>query len=61
MGIIDGRFHYYSDFRFGTMLIKQIRQNILHKHLQADVDVIKLIKLFDTADRKQSGIIAYGD
>jgi hypothetical protein len=61
IGIIDSRFDYYSDFRLGTMLIKQIRQNILQKHLQADVDVKKLIQLFDTADLKQSGLIAYGD
>lgn len=40
-GIIDKRFDYYSDFRLGTVLIKQIRQNILQKQLQADTDVKK--------------------
>jgi hypothetical protein len=60
-GIIDSRFDYYSDFRLGTDLIKQIRQNILQKQLQADDDVKMLIQLFDAADMHQSGLIAYGD
>lgn len=60
-GIINRRFDYYSDFRLGTLLIKQIRQTITQKQLQADNDVKKLTHLFDTADKKQSGLIAYGD
>jgi hypothetical protein len=60
-GIIDRRFDYYSDFRLGTLLIKQIRQNILQKQLQADNDVKKLTQLFDTAHKKQCGLIAYGE
>jgi hypothetical protein len=60
-GIIDSRFDYYSNFRLGTDLIKQIRQNILQKQLQADDDVKMLIQLFDAADMHQSGLIAYGD
>ncbi len=60
-GIIDRRFDYYSDFRLATLLIKQIRQTILQKQLQADSDVKKLTQLFDTAEKKQSGLIAYGD
>lgn len=60
-GIIDRRFDYYSDFRLGTVLIKQIRQNILQKQLLADDDVKMLIQLFDAADMQQSGLIAYGD
>ena len=60
-GIIGRRFDYYSDFRLGTLLIKQIRQTVIQKQLQADTDVKKLTQLFDTADKKQSGLIAYGD
>jgi hypothetical protein len=60
-GIIDRRFDYYSDFRLGSLLIKQIRQTISQKQLQADSDVKKLTQLFDNADKKQSGLIAYGD
>ena len=60
-GIIDKRFDYYSDFRLGTVLIKQIRQTILQKQLQADSDVKKLTQLFDSADKNLSGLIAYGD
>lgn len=60
-GIIDKGFGYYTDFRLGSVLIEQIRQNILQKQLQADTDVKKLLDLFDEADKKQSGLIAYGD
>ncbi len=60
-GIIDKRFDYYSDFRLETVQIKQIRQTIIQKQLQADDGVKKLTQLFDTADKKQSGLIAYGD
>jgi hypothetical protein len=60
-GIIDNRFDYYSDFRFGTILIEQIQQKIIQKQLQADSDVKKLTQLFDSAIKKQSGLIAYGD
>lgn len=60
-GIIDKRFDYYSDFRLGTPLILQIRQTILQKQLQADADVKMLTQLLDRADKKQSGLIAYGD
>ncbi|MBN8572662.1 MAG: hypothetical protein J0M05_02010 [Candidatus Kapabacteria bacterium] len=60
-GIIDRRFDYYSDFRLGTLLINQIRQTIIKKQLQADNDVKKITQLFDTASKKQSGLIAYGD
>jgi hypothetical protein len=60
-GIVDKRFDYYSDFRLGTLLIAQIQQTITQKQLQADTDVKKLTQLLDTADKKQSGLIAYGD
>ena len=60
-GIIDRRFDFYSDFRLEILLIKQIRQTILEKQLQSDIDVKKLIQLFDIADKKQSGLVAYGD
>lgn len=60
-GIIDKRFDYYSDFRLGTMLIKQIRQTIIQKQLQTDNEVKQLTQLFDTADKNQSGLIAYGN
>lgn len=60
-GIIDKRFDFYSDFRLEVLLIKQIRKTILQKQLLADIDVKILIQLFDMADKKQSGLIAYGD
>lgn len=60
-GIIDRRFDFYSDFRLEIFLIRQIRQTILEKQLQSDIDVKKLIQLFDIADKKQSRLVAYGD
>ncbi|MDR2272068.1 MAG: hypothetical protein LBF27_14275 [Sphingobacterium sp.] len=60
-GIIDPRFDYYSDFRLDTLIIKQIRENILQKQLQADTDIIKLTQLFTFANEKESGLIAFGD
>lgn len=59
-GILS-KFNYYSDFRLGIVLMKQIRQNVIQKQLQKDTDVKKLLNLFDIADLKQSGLIAYGD
>lgn len=60
-GVIDSRFDYYSDFRWGTPLIKQIREKILQKQIQSDSDVKQLLKLLDIADKEQSGLIAYSD
>lgn len=60
-GVIDQRFDYYSDFRWGTALIQQMQQYILQKQLQSDSDVKKLLLLLDAAEREQSGLAAYGD
>ncbi|RKE57292.1 hypothetical protein [Sphingobacterium detergens] len=59
--IIDKNFDFYSDFRLTTVVIKQIKNNILQKHLQTDTDVQKLINILNTAIEKQSGLIAYCD
>ncbi|WP_104383021.1 hypothetical protein [Sphingobacterium sp. HMA12] len=59
--IIDKEFNFYSDFRLTTLLIKQIVNNILQKHLQTDTDVQKLFHILNTATEKQSGLIAYCD
>ncbi|MGE9310522.1 hypothetical protein ACLOAU_02695 [Niabella sp. CJ426] len=60
-GILDKGFDYYSDFRMDTVLLKQIQENILQKELQTDTDVIKLLQLFNIANEKNSGLIAFGD
>ncbi|MGN7787672.1 hypothetical protein ACTJIJ_24270 [Niabella sp. 22666] len=60
-GILDKGFDYYSDFRLDTVLLKQIQENILQKELQTDTDVIKLLQLFNIANEKDSGLIAFGD
>lgn len=60
-GIIDDRFDYYSDFRWGTQLITQIRKAIQNEKMEKDSDVQSLLTLLNTAEQKKSGLIAYGD
>lgn len=60
-GVLSNRFDYYSDFRLGTSLITQIRQNISQKQMQDDSDVKQLLHLFEAAEKLQSGLIAYAD
>lgn len=59
--IIDDRFDYYSDFRWGTSVIKQINEKIMNRHLHADTDVKALLQIIQLADKNQSGLIAYAD
>ena len=60
-GIIDDKFDFYSNFRWGTSLIAQIRQTIQKKNMESDSDVRALVVLLDLAERHESGLIAYGD
>lgn len=60
-GILDKEFDYYSDFRLDTVLLKKIQEHILQKELQTDADVIKLMRLFNIANKKDSGLVAFGD
>lgn len=59
--VIDSRFDYYSDFRWGTTLIKQVLENIIKRDLQADTDVQQLVKLLEIAAKNKNGLIAYAD
>ena len=59
--IIDTRFDYYKDFRWTQSIIKQLREAISKKQMQADTDIQQLIKLLDLADKNKSGLIAYAD
>jgi hypothetical protein len=60
-GIIDERFDYYKDFRWGTEILKQIRQTIIKKNIKVDADVKKLFALLDIAEKNNTGLIAYCD
>lgn len=60
-GIIDDRFDFYSDFRWNEALLKQMRERIVQKQLHTDTDVVKLLRLIDTAIKNQNGLIAFGD
>jgi hypothetical protein len=59
--VIDGRFDYYTDFRWSRALTMQMRSKILQHQLQADSDVQKLLNLLNLADQHNSGLIAYAD
>lgn len=58
-GIIDSRFDYYSDFRWGNQRIQQIDSKA--NDLSTDTDVKKLKEIIDKAVIKESGLIAFGD
>lgn len=58
-GIIDSRFDYYSDFRWGNQLIKQIDSKA--NDFSGDSDVNKLKEIIDKAINKELGLIAIGD
>lgn len=59
--IIDERFDYHTDFRWGTSIIKQITNRILQLHLQDEQEAKELYKLVQLAERNNSGLIAYAD
>lgn len=58
-GLIDSRFDFYSDFRWGSQLIKQININI--REYSNDSDVNHLKKIIDKVQDVESGLIVYGD
>jgi hypothetical protein len=60
-GIIDKQYDYYSDFRWTTKSILQIRQNSTKSLLQEDTDTKQLNQLLDLAENRKSGIIAFAD
>ncbi|GGG07525.1 hypothetical protein GCM10011344_05080 [Dokdonia pacifica] len=57
--IIDSRFDFYSDFRWGSKMIKQIDMKI--REYNDDSDVVYLKKILDKAQNLKAGLIAYGD
>lgn len=60
-GIIGAQFDFYSDFRLGADVVKQMQQRILEQQLQADSDIQQLLPLLDLAVMKRCGLMAYGD
>jgi hypothetical protein len=59
--IVDTRFDYYSDFRWGTQMVQQMLQEISKRKIQSDTDVTELIRLLEIARERKCGLIAYGD
>ncbi|MBF4487356.1 hypothetical protein [Flavobacterium sp. CSZ] len=60
-GIIDKSYDYYSDFRWNSKTILQIRQNSTKSSIQEDTDIKLLNQLLDLAENRKSGIIAFTD
>lgn len=58
-GVIDSRFHYYSDFRWRSQLIQQMTSKA--DKLNVDTDVKKLKEMLNKAAIKNSGLIALAD
>ncbi len=59
--VIDGRFEYYTDFRWSRAVIAQMRSVIRQRQLRSFTDVQKLLNLLDLADQDNSGLVAYAD
>lgn len=58
-GIVDSRFDFYSDFRWGYQLVMQIDSKT--KGLENDSDIKVLKSILNKAVNSKSGLIAYGD
>lgn len=59
--IIAEHLDYYTDFRWDTSLIKQIREGIQKEEFKADSCVKKLARLLDFAEQHKAGLVAYCD
>lgn len=59
--VISDQFDYYSDFRWGTTIILQIRQRIMQKQVSDDSDVKKMIVLLEIAEKHGTGLMAFSD
>jgi hypothetical protein len=60
-GLIDKRFDYHSDFRWGTAMIRQIMEKIAQGGFKTDFKVKKFYELINMAFNKKSGLVAYCD
>ncbi|KXX69452.1 hypothetical protein [Flammeovirga sp. SJP92] len=58
-GIIDSRFDYYSNFRWGNQLVRHLDSKI--KEFGSDSDVSVLKRIIEIALSSGTGLIAYGD
>jgi hypothetical protein len=59
--IIDRRFDYYSNFRWDTSVVRQLKETIKQKQTNLDNNIKQLLELLEKASNVQSGLIAYGD
>jgi len=60
-GLIDDHYDYFSDFRWDTTFVKQLKAKTKQSKFENDSDVQKLIDLINKAQLKESGLIAYCD
>ena len=60
-GLIDKRFDYYADFRWGSAMIKQIHEKMNQSEFKTDSKVKKFYDLINLAFNKKCGLIAICD
>lgn len=60
-GIIETRFDYYTDFRWGSTFIKQKLLTLKEKDYKSDTEIKQLFDLLQKASIRNNGLIAYAD
>ncbi|QCK15806.1 hypothetical protein [Mangrovivirga cuniculi] len=58
-GIIDKRFDYFTDFRWGSDVIKQIKNKLTN--FENDSDIIILARIVNVIKEDDYGLIGYCD
>lgn len=59
--VIDSRFDYYSDFRLGISMVKQLLDTISKRKINSDIDIQPFVLILNLAFKNNSGLIAYAD
>lgn len=60
-GVIDRRYDFYSDFRWSSGIVLQIKKTIDRLNLGADSDCVMLMKILGKLKTTGWGLLAYGD
>ena len=59
--VIDARFDYYSDFRWSSAIVQELRTKTVKLGHQGEADIQQLIRLLDSGLKQNSGLIAFCD
>ncbi len=58
-GLIDSRFDFYSDFRWGSRLLRHMESSV--QDFENDTDAGLLKRIIEKAISRRSGLMAIGD